>query len=132
MFKSQMNHLLFFVISVLALALGGCSEEGTPKATPTPPPKVTAQQLFSERDANATRFDDRYKGKWVHVSGVVNNIDGGTVFLKAGAIFNTVALRDLPREVQAAADKGEQFEAVCKVGNLILWTMNLEDCVAPR
>ena len=57
---------------------------------------------------------------------------GGTVFLKAGAIFNTVALRDLPREVQAAADKGEQFEAVCKVGNLILWTMNLEDCVAPR
>ena len=42
--------------------------------------------------------------------------------------LNYIALNDLPQEDQARAEKGQEFTAVCKVGEYILGTINLRDC----
>ena len=52
-----------------------------PEPTTPPPPSITAEKLYAERDANATRFDQTYKGQWVTVTGLVGEIDGGEVRL---------------------------------------------------
>ena len=108
-----------------------------PEPTPTPPPTVSAEGLYQEREANATRYDLKYEGKWVQITGVVGEIEGGEVRLVAdmdsyrllGQLFlNYIALNDLPQEDQARAEKGQEFTAVCKVGEYILGTINLRDC----
>ena len=99
---------------------------------------VTAQALYDAREENATRFDDRYKGKRVRVRGQIVKIDDGRVTLGVDAtgfgidemgLFG-VDLNDLPREVQVDVNKGQQFTAVCKVGNYTIGTIHMEDCVA--
>lgn len=111
-----------------------------PTTTPTPPPSVMAVELYQERENNATRFDLTYKDKWVTVTGTVGEVEDGDIrlvvdeesFRVLGSIFiEYIALQDLPKEVQASADKGQQFTATCKVGNYILGTMYLEDCSVP-
>ena len=111
-----------------------------PTTTPMPPPSVTAVMLYQERKDNATRFDLTYKGKWVSITGMVGQVEDGDVRLVVdeeayrllGGIFiEYIALQDLPVEVQASVDKGQQFTATCKVGNYILGTMILEDCSIP-
>ena len=52
-----------------------------PSPTPAPAFTITAQQLYEEREANATRYDATYKGKLVRVSGEVVKIDRGDVTL---------------------------------------------------
>ena len=100
-----------------------------PEPTPTPPPTVSAEELYQEREANATRYDLKYQGKWVQITGVVEGIDGGRVSLVAGGSFlSNVDLHDLSRQEQARADKGQEFTALCRVGNYILGTINLRDC----
>ena len=101
-----------------------------PEPTPTPPPTVSAEGLYQEREANATRYDLKYKGKWVQITGVVEGIDGGEVSLVAGGFLSNVDLHDLSAQEQARADKGQEFTALCKVGDYILGTINLRDCRA--
>ncbi len=125
----------------------------TPTSTPVPPTRISAEALWAERKKNATRFDDNYKGKWVVVHGVVAEVDDGDVRLVVESdpfgmdmsgfgidtselnlglpLLEYIALRDLPREQQAAPDAGQQFEATCKVGNFIGdfgAVMYLNDC----
>ena len=99
---------------------------------------ITAQALYDARDENATRFDDQYKGKRVRVRGQVVKIDGGRVTLGVDAtgfgidemgLFG-LDLNDLPRDVQVSLNRGQQFTAVCKVGNFVIGTMQMDDCVA--
>ena len=99
-----------------------------PEPTPTPPPTVSAEGLYQEREANATRYDLKYEGKWVQITGVVEGIDGGEVSLVAGGFLSNVDLHDLSAQEQARADKGQEFTALCRVGNYILGTINLRDC----
>ena len=107
-----------------------------PEPTTPPPPSITAEKLYAEREANATRFDHFYKGQWVTVTGLVGEIDGGQVRLVTDMesyrlldlMFNYIALEDLSKEVQISVDKGQSITATCKVGNYILGTMFLEDC----
>lgn len=101
-----------------------------------PPLSITAQKLYDEREANATRYDATYKGKTVHVSGQVVKIDGGDVTLGVDATgfgidtagFFEVALRDLSQEEQIRLNKGDNVSAVCKVGDYIIGTIMLHDC----
>ena len=126
--------LTTFAILLMALATLSCEETG-PKST-TPPTQINATALWEEREANATRFDDTYKGNWATVSGLVAKIEGGDVHLVVdeesfdilGMAFETLALQDLPRDVQSSLDKRDEFTATCKVGNFIIVTMFLEDC----
>ena len=106
-----------------------------PTATPKPVESVTAQELYDAREANATRFDDQYKGKTVRVSGQVVKIEGGDVTLgiDLGYGIDTygfvgVQLRDLSKDDQISLDKGQQISAVCEVGNYIIGTMMMKKC----
>ena len=73
-----------------------------PTEPATPPPVISAIDLYQEREANATRYDLNYKGKWVQITGVVGAIDGGEVRLVAGGSFlSNVYLHDLSPQEQA-------------------------------
>ena len=114
--------------------LGGAADTEMKSAPTAPPPTeepmplVTAQQLHDEREANATRYDAKYKSNWVRIRGQVTKIDGGDVFLGAGGFLNNVRLQDLSQEEQIALDKGDTVTATCRVGNYILGSIFLEGC----
>lgn len=128
-----MGHLVKYLIILFFVATVTSSACAAPEPEPDSAQiqSITANALYAEREANATRFDDEFKGNWVRVSGVVSKIDSGAVMLEAGTLFNEVALRDLARDVQVSVDKGDHFEAVCRVGNYVLFTMYLDDCRVP-
>ena len=123
----------------------------TPTATPTPTstPEPTVEQVFgisavelySERESNATRYDQNYKGKRIRISGLVGGVDGGQVSLVVDyetfrlldtTVLASVELHDLPVDDQVKANKGEGFEAVCTVGNYVLGSIQLRDCSGGR
>ena len=111
----------------------------TTSAAPTPatiaaaPIAISATELYQEREANATRFDQNFKGKRVLITGIIDSIDGGEVRLRVDSSFlGDVSLHDLPVAVQIRANKGEEFSAVCTVDNYIIAAMNLRDCQKQR
>ena len=135
--------VLVVLIGILAAIFGGDSgsnESAGPTAlatppptatlapTATPPPQMSAQALLAEREANATRFDATFKGKWVIVSGQIEKIDGGKVYLRGDGFLSDVALEDLSVDKQIPLNVGEEFSATCKVGDYILGTIFLNSC----
>lgn len=143
------------ILGVIGSALSDESEEpprastsaaSQPLSAPQPEPTVlpalpvTAIGLYQERKDNATRFDLEYKDKRVEITGMVGQVEDGDVRLvvdeEAYRLLDTVfleyvALQDLPREVQAGAEKGQPFTATCVVGNYVLGAIYLEDCTTP-
>ena len=120
------------LIVAQAFVFIGC-ESSSPPPTATPIPQVSVNDLFEEREANATRFDDTYKDKWVNVVGKIIDIDNSEVSLEGpGLIFHSRAvLQDIKREEQAALNVGQRYSAICKVGSfnsLIIDTMYLYSC----
>ena len=98
---------------------------------------ITAQELYDEREANATRYDANFKGKLIRVSGQVVVIDGGDVTLGVDPGFGLgldttglsgVDLTGLTQQEQISLDKGDQVSAMCKVGDYILGSIRLRDC----
>ena len=91
---------------------------------------VTVNQLQSEREANATRFDATYKDKWVVISGRVDRIDNGKVYLVGDGFLSDAVLEGLSVEEQVPLDAGQTVTYTCKVGNYILGSIILKDCHA--
>ena len=129
--------LLLFPALLLMVACEASGPPATSTPPPTPPPGITAERLYAEREANATRFDLNYKDNWVTITGLVGKVDGGEVRLVVdmdeyqllgGLFLDYVALKGLSQEEQASADVGREFTAVCEVGNYIMGTMSLEKC----
>ena len=89
---------------------------------------MSAQALLAEREANATRFDATFKGKWVTVSGQIEKIDGGKVYLRGDGFLSDVVLEDLSADKQIPLNVDEEFSATCKVGNYILGTIFMDSC----
>ncbi len=116
-----------FVVGFLLTLAPACGGEDPSETHAPSMPKMTPHQLFEERAANATRFDDTYVGRKIQVEGEVKRIDNSKVYLSAGLI-NEVALEGLPRDVQASLDKSDTFTAVCTVGHKGIRTMTLKDC----
>ena len=120
---------------LLGLLLSACAEpEPDPGSTPV---AIGAEELYQEREDNASRYDLNYGGKWVRVTGLVGDIDSGEIRLVVdmesyrvlgGLFLEYIALNDLSQEVQASAEKDREFTATCKVGNYILGTINLDNC----
>lgn len=126
--------LVGLVVLGVIVAVANSGSDSGPSQSDSPPEPIavlTATELYAEREANATRFDDQYKDQWVQVSGTVTLIDNNKVTLSTGMLLEEVVLNDLPRDAQASANRGQRFEAVCRVGNFILFTMNMEDCRLP-
>ena len=108
-----------------------------PTVTRVPPPRIRAEALYAEREANATRYDMNYMGKLITISGVVGEVDDGEVRLVVdmesyrildGLFFSYVALHDLSQQEQSSVNKGEEFTAICEVGNYVSGHIRLEDC----
>ena len=130
----------------LLITMIACEESGSPStttdasistATPTSvmapwasAPRLTAKQLLDEREANATRFDTTRKDKWVRVSGSVERIDNGKVYLLGDGFLSNVVLEDLSQDVQIALNIGQDSSAACKVGDYILGSIYMYDCQA--
>ena len=70
----------------------------------------------------------RSRGKWVTVSGQIEKIDGGKVYLRGDGFLSDVVLEDLSADKQIPLNVGEEFSATCKVGNYILGTIFLNSC----
>lgn len=127
--------LLVCTAVCLGLLWSACSDSDPgPEATPI---AISAEALYQEREDNASRYDLNYNGKWVRITGLVGEIDGGEVRLVVDResynvlgqlLLDYIALNDLSQEEQARAEKGQQFTATCKVGNYILGTINLDNC----
>ena len=126
---------------VLAAVIGGTTENtstsserpstsGTtrPTPTPTPPPVVQAGFLLAEREANASRFDATYRGKWVTVYGRIDKIDNDKVYLEEQDIMSRVGLYDIPNEELLSLNVGEEYWATCRVRNYVLFEMELILC----
>ena len=121
--------VLLLAISLLTMGSEHSCELATEEVDSTPI-AVTAKILIEEREANATRYDQTYKDKWVTVSGTVDRVEGGEVYFRPPDApgFSDVALHDLPDSVQASVEKNQRFTATCKVKNFVLGTHNLREC----
>ena len=165
----MMGRLILVGLTMLALIMVGCDLETEPdsstpaqeadvavKETPTPPLRISSKALWAERENNATRFDDTYKGEWVVVYGQVGEVESGDVRLVVNTsmddymqglsdltqglgvdmsapdfgmpLMEYIALQDLPREQQAMPNSGQWFEATCKVEGMTFMSMQLGDC----
>ncbi len=125
--------LLVFVLALCSSAYETSDQSSprstaTPRATATPAPLVQAWDLCYEREDNADRYDARYKGNWVRVSGEVVEIEGGRVYLDADSFRCGVALYDLSDDVRIGLSRWDDFTATCKVGNFIFGRIRLKDC----
>ena len=109
---------------------GGDSPRATsaPTATPTPAPRVSVKALFAEREANANRFDDERKGKWVTVYGKIERIESGKVNLEGDGFLSSAVLEDLSDDEIIPLNRGSTFAATCKVGSYVLGIMYFSDC----
>ena len=135
----------------------------TPTATPAPTPgqvaSLTADDLWNEREANATRYDATYKGHRLGISGVIARIDNSQVYLgandimaeareEAAALYRAsgigdlgdgaydplyegeVALDGLPDSALLPLNADDEFSATCLVGDFYVTTILLHDCTA--
>ncbi len=121
--------LSIILIAGLALAATvGCGES-TPVDLGGP---YAADQLIQARSENASRFDLEWKGERINITGVVDRVDGGNIYLLAGDHLEGVALDDLNRQEQAKWNPGDTVEYACEVGNYVLGTIFMEDCDLPE
>ncbi len=127
-----MGTFVLLLMTILMLAAVACGEQEPDE----PPIPITAEELYQERERNATRYDQNYKGKWVRISGLVSSVDGGAVkltadeasFLSIGMSLQEVWLNDLSTEAQASVNVGNRAAATCKVGDFIVFSIMLNDC----
>ena len=108
---------------ILAIAIG-CGETapvdlGEPYA---------AVHLIQAREENASRFDLDWKGNRINVTGVVDRVDDGKIYLVAGDFLETVALDGLSQEEQAKWNLGDEIEYACDVGDYVFGTILMNDC----
>ncbi len=92
-------------------------------------PVIAATELFAEREANAVRFDETRKGKWVTVVGRVGHVESDRVLLPVDAWgLSNVVLQNLPTDALSVLDIGDGLAATCVVGDFIIVNMFMERC----
>ncbi len=137
-----MKHYQPTFVLLFALLLGfiatACSGNSVSEQTAEPPIRISAIELYAQREANSERYDALFKGKTVHISGVICEIESGEIRLYAdedsqsfGVCFFDVRLDDLPTDVLAAPSVGDPFQAICEVDEYILGSIFLKDCSVP-
>lgn len=97
---------------------------------------ITAQALFEDYQANEVAADNKYKGKWLLVSGTVSSIDKSAfgaliVRLQTGNEFMS-AMAEMDKsekERVAVLNKGDQVRVLCKGRGIVIGMPSLTDCV---
>ncbi|MDD5726112.1 MAG: hypothetical protein PHC53_01720 [Patescibacteria group bacterium] len=111
----------------------------TPKPTPKPAEpaviKITADQLYSEYEANEVAADNAYKGKILEVSGKIDNIakdilDNPYITLKTQVMFGSVQcfLKDSEQSKAATLKKGQNIVVRGKGSGQTLGNVMIMDC----
>lgn len=96
---------------------------------------VSAEQLASAYEANATRADAQYKGRRLSVSGTIRNVEIGPALKLAGdTAFTTVwaRLQSSQADTVAQLDKDARVELTCSGGGVAQRMPLLYDCVVVK
>lgn len=108
----------FAVLGFLFIAFGSDDEQSTETeiASEVPTIEISASQLYADYEANGVAADEKYKGKVLLVTGVVNNIDKDIldaiyVTLKADEYFGDVQcyFADSHTKTAAQLSKGQKI-----------------------
>ena len=112
---------------ILAIAIG-CGETapvdlGEPYA---------AVHLIQAREENASRFDLEWKGNRINVTGVVDRVDDGKIYLVAEGTFLTLwhwmdSVKK-SRQVGTQLRRRDEVEYACEVGDYVFGTVLMNDC----
>lgn len=97
--------------------------------------KVTAQQLYDDYNNNELAADERYKGKTLLVSGVIDSVnnsfgDRPYLTLESGSMFRGVRARLDPAETDKAVQlqKGQTVQIKCIGESLSFGSPTLSQC----
>ena len=97
--------------------------------------KVSARALDNEYNANEVSADEKYKGKYIWVTGTVHSINKGilgspylalngrNMFLPLHADFDKDSAKEL-----AKVRKGSTVNLVCRVKNYAVGTVMMDEC----
>ena len=113
--------ILAIAFVILLVVLSQCNPFGgtqSPSVPPTPPPSVDAMDVYLDYQANETRANSRYKGRWLTVTlGGIDRIDdGGRVLMDADAYgWNRIQLDFKNDNDVVRLNPGQSVTAVCKV-----------------
>ena len=143
--------IAFCYLFVVIIAIFGLEQSDNPSRPSSPQPtaaasnsslrenimNVRATQIVSEYDNNEIAADSRYKGKYVRISGVVNDIakdilDSMYVSIGEGVGFELRSVQAFfPDEDEgrlARLRKGSRITVVCRIDGLMFNVLG-KDCV---
>jgi hypothetical protein len=94
--------------------------------------KVTADELTEAYEKNEVSADEKYKGKKIEITGVIERIDSGfndepQIVLKAKN-FIGVRCEGLSKKDAGKLEKGSEITLVCKGDGEIIGSPQLKDC----
>lgn len=126
---------LFMVLGLGALAPRNATGRAT-SSRPTPEVQATAEEINAAYEENEIAADDRYKGKWIFVSGKVAEISKGPMgglhmrlAVPRTLIGVNLALQDSEAPRAAKIKRGDAVRAICMGQMAIAKVANLGDCV---
>ena len=109
-----------------------------PTAPTTPDVTITAMQLWKDYDANEVAADNKYKGKWLLVSGEVDSVTKDFsgwpyIILKSPNLIMRTPVRFSSDQTTFAAglQKGQTVSTLCRCRGQSMGSPDLVDCV-PR
>ena len=150
-YRTRSRVIAFCWLFVVIFAVFGAEQSENPSRPSSPQPaattsnsslrdnimNVSAMQIVSEYDNNEIAADSRYKGKYVRISGVVNDIakdilDNMYVTIGGGADFELRSVQaffpDKYEGILAELRKGSRITVVCRIDGLMLNVIG-RDCV---
>lgn len=96
--------------------------------------KITASQLYAEYEANEISADEKYKGKTLEVSGIVDGIakdilNSSYVILKTSNIIGRIQcyIEDSEQSKAAALQKGQKITVIGRNDGKMM-NILLKDC----
>lgn len=129
--------LFFFAIIVSAPKTTTASKKEAPSTTKVVEEVsyMTAPQLHYEYEQNEVSADQKYKDKWVYVTGLVTSIDKDfmgniIVMLKTTNQFMGMHCHLDDEDYAARLQKGQQVWFKCKCEGTILGSVMMKDCKA--
>lgn len=119
---------------ISAPATSGASDGKISLADASDAIAVNAEELFAAYKANEIAADQRYKGKPIRVSGVIEDItsdvfDNAVVQFQAGGFMEQVHAGGLPNTVAAQLSKGERVSLLCKGNGEVIGFPMLDECL---
>ena len=130
-----------FILFILTIIMSGGSKNNSASVTAATSMtliEVSAGQLFDEYKANEVAADDKYKGKTIKVTGIIDEIskdfaDNAIVKLKTSNQFSTVFSYLEKSELEKAKNlsKDIPITMVCNGQGMIITSAILKECVIP-